>query len=223
MTTQKISQQYDAGAHLYVTAFNSSGQVFDYNTNTWVAISLPPVNPFLSVTERTGTGGTGESDFWATVDLGLLNPSATQVDVRLKFFERAGGSNSLSADTVIGVADVSIVSGGQVNVGFTECVLTPSYRAGSDTLYFVAQLRVNGLPVTLAGGDTCTIIVRQINPVAGSNLFTVGPVNPDANGEFTLSKVNPNLNADTSIYRGLVTMVVGSVTYSFECHFPSYA
>lgn len=224
MTTAKLAFQHNASSNLYVAAFNASGQVFDYSTNTWVAISLPPVNPFLAVTERTGTGGSGYSDYWADVNYSLLNATSTESAIRLKVYERVGGSNSLSADTVIGVADVVVALGSEVVIAqFTECVLTPTYRAGSDTMYFTAQLRINGQPVTPSGADNCTIIIRQINPLSGSNLFTVGPVTVDANGQFTLSKVNPNLNADTSIYRALVSMVIGTITYSFECHFPSYA
>src|SRR3990167_4329077 len=221
MTVEKLAHEYAAGSDLYVACFNEDGEVFDFDAAAWVAIGLPPVDPFLEPTaEETGTGGDGYSDYWWDIDLGLLNPTATEMAVRVKVFEQVGGSPVLADDTVIGISDVSILSGAQVEVGFTECVLTPIYRAGSDTMYFTAQLRINGQPVTPTGADTCTIIVRQINPLSGSNLFTVGPVTVDANGQFTLSKLNPNLNADTSIYRALVTIVISSVSYSFELHFP---
>lgn len=224
MTIEKLAFQHDASANLYVAAFNAAGEVFDYDTDTWVALALPPVNPFLSVTERAGTGGNGFSDYWADVDYSLLNPTSTEAAIRLKVYERVGGSNSLSADTVVGIADVVIVSSTEADGGnFTECVLSPIYRAGADTIYFTAQLRVNGQPVTLDPADECTIVVRQINPLSGLNLFSIGPVTPDANGLFTLSQVNPNLNSDTSIYRALIEMVVGGVSYAFESHFPSYA
>jgi hypothetical protein len=225
MTVEKLAHQYAAGSDLYVACFNEDGDVFDFDSNTWVAISLPPVDPFLAPTaEETGTGGDGYSDYWWDIDLGLLNATATEMAVRVKVFEQAGGSPVLADDAVVGISDVSVVSGAEVVVAdFTECVFTPAYRAGNDTIYFTAQLRVNGQPVTLAGGDTCTIVVRQINPLAGSNLFTVGPSAPDANGVFTLSQVNPGLNADTVVYRAIITMVVDGVTYTFHQHFPSYA
>lgn len=226
MSTENVVLHYEAGLNIYVAAFRSDGKVFDWDAGVedWVTLAAPPVDFSVSVTERTGTGGSGFSDYWASVDLGLLNPTSTLLDVRLKFFNRVGGSESLSADTVLGIADVSIVSGGRFTPDAAmDCVFTPVYRAGEDRIYFTVQLRQNNQAVTPDVAATCTIVVRQVAPVAGSNLFTVGPTTPDANGLFSLSKLNPTLNEDSSTYRALITIVNMGVTYSYESHFPGYA
>lgn len=224
MATETIATQYESAADIYLSVFNEAGEVFDWASNTFVALALPPVDPFFAVTERPGTGGDGESDYWASLDLELLNPAASREDMRIKFFEQQGGSPDLAADTVIAISDLSVIGGAIYSPDtLIECLFDPVYRAGEDTLFMTVGLRVNGAMVTLDPAATCTITVRQIAPFTGADLWSVGPSVPNADGLFVFAKLFPTLNESSSVYRARIEIDNAGTPYTFDEDFPGYA
>lgn len=227
MSSEQLAVHFDESRTLYAAIFNEDGEVFDFDSDTFVALGLPPVDPYWPLEENVGTGGSGFSQYWFAdpLDLARINPSATAMAVRINVFDQAGGSEDLAADTVIQVSDLTIKGGELVGSGGAgmQCLFEPIYRPNDDTMKFTVALELNGEAIELDVAASCAIVIRQVNPVTGANLFSVSVSAPDANGHFTLSKLAPNLSGDTSTYRAIITIVNDGVTYTFTKFFPGYA
>lgn len=224
MSMEQLTTVFEAGAAAYGIAYNSSGEVFDWATDTWVSPSLPPTTPYVAVTEIEDEAGADFSDYWAAFDLSRLNPGV-RMDVKLKMFDQLGGSRNPATDDEMCVAALTIQAGEVFTSGqsFLECVFSPVYRPGEDTIYFEIGMRSNGAVVTFDEAATCALEIRQVAPTIGADLFVIAATALDANGAFTLSKLAPNLNSSSSVYRARITIVNDGATYEFEQLFPGYA
>ena len=227
MSSEQLPVHFTDSRTLYAALFNGAGEVFDFDSDNFVALSLPPVDAFYPMSENVGTGGAGFSSYWFTdpLDLSRINGTATPMDVELKVFDRVGGSEDLAADTVIHTSAFAVKNGERVEPGAAGmvCLFEPIYRANDDKMKFTVALELNGVAVTLDGAASCEIVVRQVNPITGADLFSASVSAPDANGVFSLSQSAPNLSGDTSTYRALITVVNDGVTYEFTKFFPGYA
>lgn len=229
MATEQLPVLFPTGRTLWAGVFNEGGEVFDFDSDTFVAPTLPPVDPSYEMEEMDHTGGNGQNVylFVDPLDLSRINGTSTPLSVVINVYDQVGGSPDLDADTVIASGNATIKEGEVAAPGFTtiSCQFLPVYRMNDDTLILTLWLEIGGNKVTLAGDATCSVAVRQLNPVQGTNLFAVSASAPDANNVFTLEKEAPW--EDTDLYakglRAVITIVNDGVTYTFTKLFPGYA
>lgn len=92
MTTETLTlPEYDAGAAVYFRLYNETGQVFDFDDNTFKTIGAA-TTPQASCTERTEMGGTGKSGYTVSVDFANVNDTGSVGRYIVKAFLQAGGS-----------------------------------------------------------------------------------------------------------------------------------
>lgn len=103
---------HTASATVFFRIWDTSGNVFDFNDNTFKAIGSA-TTPYVAATERTAMGGTGDSAYQAAITLENINNTALAKRYIVKAYTQAGGS---PADTDDAISEGTIVNGGELTI-----------------------------------------------------------------------------------------------------------
>lgn len=173
MTTEVFTlPEYDASATVYFRLYDSSGNVFDFNDETFKAIGSA-TTPQVAATERTEMGGTSKSGYQASIDLATVNDTGAVNRYTLKAFLQSGGSPATSDAAITdgwfhitiqfgGLGEKDVVAQGEISVKST---------AGS-TAQISAWLEFAGkkIGVSTNGGTTFTAATSDTITSNGHNL-----------------------------------------------------
>lgn len=223
MSTEPLIRLDDSSKTIYFSVFNSAGQIFDFNSNTFVELSAPPVTPGLAATEKANAGGAGKSQYIASLNLATINNTAAIVHCTVLAFEQAGGSPAPGTDTAVsqpngfavqfGREDISNI---KVHAGISTDSTNGSY------LEVQAWLEVDGEVIALTSGEsgaTCACNIRQIEADAdGIQLSTGDFGNVNAQSIFEFSEADPELEDDHQ-YRAEITITQDGVSWSITKEF----
>lgn len=221
MSTEQIAFQHDPGATLYAAIFDSTGQVFDWNDNTFKAVASA-TTPGIALIERAAAGGGSKSLYTGSFNRATVNNTATVGQYSLTIFSQAGGSPAPVTDAAVSSPAAFEIRFGepgglQVRHQIDGCFTT---TAGT-LIRLMVQLLYDGQRVALETVDptaTCALAVREHG--AGADLFTISATTVNAAGIFELSKTNPGYTADR-LYKYTLTMVVNGVTLTFTDFLPN--
>ncbi len=209
MASRDYTHDYTSGSNLYlIFTRDSDGKVFDWSDNTW-KVDASATTPGVAMSVLRGAG-TGMSHYSATINLATINNTATPVDTHVMVFARAGGSVSLTADSLVGESfPVRITSGESVSYLGTDvatslgqekfCVVTMNYSGlGGTSAHCTARLETrDGEVVDLDVFDSsaeCTLTIDrdstttggERSPVESLTALEVGGYNADFRFEVEL-------------------------------------
>lgn len=192
MATETFHAQHTAGADVYFRIFDVSGQVFDFNDNTFKALASA-TTPYVTATERTGMGGSAKSGYTAAVDLANVNNTGSATRIVVKAYDNATPADTDDPITAVAPQYFTVQFGklGERTI-VCRCEAAMTSSAGSE-IRFLAWLEHGGEKITLAAG-TCTITVREHG--AGAALFTDINATPIASGLFESSQSSPGFTDD---------------------------
>jgi hypothetical protein len=215
MTSEVLTLEYDAGADVYLRIWNDSGQVFDFDDDTFKALS-GAVEPYLAMTERADMAGTGRSGYQATVDLATVNKTGTAKRYTVKAYD-----NGTPADADNPVAEPLglTVQFGRLGERPVRCELEAALTstAGS-AVRLTAWLEHGGEIVDLSTLDpTASVSIGVREHGAGANLFTVtdGGAGPNASDRFEVTQSTPGFT-DDRLYSFLVSITANGVTHTTQ-------
>lgn len=220
MATKRSSITATAGWNMYLVVYRlSDGKIFDWSDNTWKLLSAPPVTPGLAMTSLVAIGTT-LAKYAASVNLTLINNTATPVDVVIVAFHRLSGSQAPATDTAIGEGDsFTIVNGdivvpGKANGFRVHCVVYTNATMGNKAHCKVKLLDASGQAVIDAAA-TCALNVQRDGVHNQFAVSTSDFGSQNANGYWEFDYENPNFTADVG-YTGIATVVSGGVTYQTD-------
>lgn len=192
---------HTAGADIYFRIYNSDGEVFDFDDDTFKALGSA-TTPYIVATEQPDADGTGRSDYAAEIDTALISDGSIPAEFRIKYFDNA---TPAAGDLAIGGTTFRIP---ELATEIYEChaegaLLT---TAGNE-IRITAWLTYNGqtLPVT---SGTCSIAIREHS--ASSDLLVLNSASPDVLGRFEFTQSNPGFT-DDRLYMARITITVSAV------------
>lgn len=172
MTTEVFtSPEYTASATVFFRLFNSSGQAFDFNDNTFKAL-VSCTTPYVAGTERTSMGGTGKSCWQASINLANINDTGAIGRYTLKAYMQAGGSPADSDAAISGGLPLTIQFG---ELGEREIVCQAEISVKStagNACQVSAWLEWGGKKIGIAtnGGTVFTAATSDVITSAGHGL-----------------------------------------------------
>lgn len=190
MATTDLFYRDEAGLSIYFRLWNSAGQVFDFNDNTFKAIGSA-TTPYVAATERTAVDGDGFSAYVATVNLANVNNTGT-----LRHVFWAAYSNGTPAAADVSVSDYAqmIVQFGRLGPVSIQCKCEAAMlTSAGNEVRILCWLEANGERISLASGS-CTATFREHG--SGSDLFAETDSAPNAAGSFELTKTSPGFTND---------------------------
>ena len=207
MTTEVFtSPEYTASATVFFRLFNSTGQAFDFDDNTFKALASC-TTPYVAATERADMGGTGKSCYQASVNLANVNDTGAIGRYTLRAYEQAGGSPADSDAAISGGLALTVQFG---ELGEREIVaqaeISVKSTAGS-TCQVSAWLEWGGEKVGIStnGGTAFTAAVSDTITSSGHNL---------SNGDVLILTTSNTLPAGLST--GTPYYVINKTTNTFE-------
>lgn len=207
MTTEIFtSPEYTASATVFFRLFNSSGQAFDFDDNTFKALASC-TTPYVAATERADMGGTSKSCYQASINLANVNDTGAIGRYTLKAYEQAGGSPADSDAAISGGLALTVQFG---ELGEREVVaqaeISVKSTAGS-TCQVSAWLEWGGEKVGIStnGGTAFTAAVSDTITSNGHNL---------SNGDVLILTTSNTLPAGLST--GTPYYVINKTTNTFE-------
>lgn len=218
MTSEIFTFEHSASADVYLRLFNSSGQVFDFNDDTFKALASC-TTPYVAATERADMGGTGRSGYQATIDLADVNNTGAANRYSVKAYD-----NATPADTDNPISDelgITVQFGKlgerEIRVAF-EAALTTTAGAA---IRHIAWLEHGGEQVDLSAVDasaTCDIAVREYG--AGSDLYTDNSNTLAAGTDrFETETSSPGFT-DDRVYLFTVTITENSIAHTTKHSIP---
>lgn len=209
MASRVFSTLYDSGQSVYLRIFNMSGQVFDFNDETFKSLGSA-TTPYIACTEQADVDGTGRSAYVVTIDLDDIYSGFNPADFRFNLYANgtpAAGDVAFAASVVRLPEDI-----GQIDCR-AEGVLTST--AGTE-IRITASLERNGQVVVLGSGSV-SMGIREHG--ASSNLLTLSSSSLTALGRFEITQSNPGFT-DDRLYMARVAITTGGVTYTSDVPFP---
>ncbi|MBW3538756.1 MAG: hypothetical protein KY476_00650 [Planctomycetes bacterium] len=153
--------RHEAGKSVYFRLFNDSGQVFDFNDNTFKALA-GATTPYVVATERGDMDGAGLSGYQATINLANVNKTPTAKHYTLKAY-----ANPAPADADVSIADALdvIVQLGELGEGelIVQAEVSVKSTAGL-TAQVKAWLERNGRKIdvdTLDAATSASVTLRE--------------------------------------------------------------
>lgn len=212
MATEVLQTTDAAGNNVYFAIWNTSGNVFDFNDNTFKALGSA-TTPYVAATENTGQGGVSESGYRASVNLSNINSTLTVAAYIAEAYRRLGGSPVLTTDVLLAREEMRVSNGtltidGSSGQVVCECDISVRTTAGVDA-DLVAWLERDGQRVVLAAGS-CSITVTEKD--SGVDQWTVTDAAPNADGVFEMSKNLPAFTSDR-IYIVKVSITENGTTW----------
>lgn len=216
MFTETLVRLDNSDKTIYFAVFNNVGQVFDFNAGVLAFANLgSAIKPYLAATEYPNAGGSGKSQYIASLNLATINNTAALVDVTVIAFEQAGGSPALATDEPRSQPNGFTIQYGREGsnqIGI-HCGISTDSTNGS-YLEVQAWLESNGEVIPLTSSATCTCYVRQIDAEAdGIEITAVNFGSVNAQYIFVHSKSNPSLEPDRQ-YRAKFTITEGGSSWS---------
>lgn len=222
MATIPLFVERTAGQTVYFTLWNSAGQVFDFDDNTFKAVGSA-VTPALAATERTGPGGS-VSHYTANLDLADVHMGGNVLRLWVAAFQQVGGSPAPATDTTLTIPEsqrLLDIQFAEQGIGQLRLEVAPAFTttAGLE-MRLRAALTRNGVKVPLETYDaaaTLALAVREQG--AGSDLFTISATTVGADGLFDLDQADPEFTSDR-VYSFIYTLVENGNTHTFVEMFP---
>lgn len=214
MATETLVVQHTASKNVYFALFESDGDVFDFNDNTFKAIA-GATTPYVAATEESDLGGVGRSVYVASVNLANVHDHGVPKDVIVQAYERAGGTPAPLTDTVIALPSYVKVQFAEVGELPLTVEIVPCFTstAGTEVRLF-AKLMRGGKPVPIAtydAGATLALAVREHGAVG--DLFTIGATVVGASHVWELTQAAPGYTADR-LYKYTATLVENGNTHT---------
>lgn len=150
MATEVFEFTGTAGTSHYLGIFNTAGEVFDWDDETFKALGSA-VTPGVTATEKTGMGG-AKSGYVASVDLALLNATSDDIKFFCEWFTNAGLTTRVSE------TEEFLVTSGAIGMA----ILSPRIvEAGlvideAGTVKVLAHVKQDGEEVAIASGS-CSV------------------------------------------------------------------
>lgn len=184
MANKTITYTEESGLTIWFAVFNRTGQVWDFTAGSFKALG----SAANFSTAMSAVAGAAYA-YQATLDLATLNATALPVGYTLKVYDQAGGSPSLSADTVVATENFVVqLSAEPLSVPLVE----PNADGVIDGsgVELMVWLESDGVVVDLDTFDasaTCDVTIREHG--AGAVLLQVDDAD---NVAFALSANVPN-------------------------------
>jgi len=228
----RFEKRVPTGYSYYLVIFDvPNNVVFDWNSNTWVALGSA-VTPGLAMTLATVGSLT-----MAHVDLNLATIclNTTPRDISVSMYRQAAGSPAPTTDLILASEPLRVCCGYELPANHLEQAFEVDITANLTTtsgnsMHFTAELRRSGQTIplhTLDTGATCAFSVTQDAVTTGGARVsefviaagTVGAANADS--RFEAEYTNPNLTANRC-FTVVATINTGGVTYTGTCKFTTF-
>jgi len=222
MSTETLVRLDDSDKTIYFAVFNSTGQVFDFDSEVlaFVDLDTPAVEPYLAATKYEDAGGAGKAQFIASLNLATINNTAALVNCTVIAFEQAGEDPALATDEARSQPVALAIQFGmdsvkkfQVRGGISTDSTNGSYLEAQ------AWLEADGEVVPLSSGATCVCNIRQIE--ASEDGIQLDAEDFDSVNEqyvFEFSQADPELEDDHQ-YRAEFTITQDGVSWKLTTHF----
>jgi hypothetical protein len=213
MPNRVYTVNHTSGANVYFRVFNGSGQVFDFDDDTFKALGSA-TTPYIAATEQADADGTGRSDYAATINTSDLYSGASVADFRIKAYDNA---TPAAGDVAFGGFGFSLPD---ADLQLYRCRAEGAFTSSAGTeIRIEAWLERNGQTVILTSG-TCAITIRETG--AGSDLLSLSDSAPNSLGRFEITQINPGFT-DDRLYMARVTITVSGTPYVSDVPFPIYS
>jgi len=205
---------YTETKNIYAVITNAAGSVLDFNDNTFKALGSA-TTPTVALTEQTGGGGSGKSNYIYSLDLSRLNKSLATVRYWITFYERAGGSAAPLTDTAINYRTPFSVQAAEFGEDELDIEFCPVYTtiSGTPTMRGIVTILRNGKPIDVYALDTsatCTVTAREHG--AGVDLYASSAATVTSQGDFNVSQASPGYTADRAYQHTIAATVSGTAT-----------
>jgi hypothetical protein len=222
MATFPFKVRATGSQNVYACLENESGQFFDFNDNTFKALGSA-TTPYVSMTEQTNGGGSGNSHYYAAFDLSLLPKRLTTKTYWATAYVRAGGSPAPLTDVTINDPTPFNVQAMELGSFPLSVECSGAFTTTSGTaVRFIVSVNRNGVYVPIDDLDAsaaATITAREHG--AGSDLFTTSSTTVNSSGWFSVSQSSPGYTTDRE-YQHTVAITVGGESMSFAVPFPVF-
>lgn len=211
MATETFSTEYDASANLYLRLFDETGQVFDFNDNTFKALASA-TTPYAAATERADMAGTGRSGYTVAVNLANVWGAGNPKRLVAKFYDNAAPAD---ADAPVSEPLGLTVQFGQLGEGHLVCHAEVAVKstAGS-TAQLSVWLERNGQTVDIDGADASASATLTLTEHDGLELFSKSFVAADINDDvFEAEQATPSFT-DDRIYRAKIEITENGNTWT---------
>ena len=200
--------------NVYAVVTNAAGNVLDFNDNTFKALGSA-TTPTVALTEQTGGGGSGKSNYVYSLDLTRINKTLDTSRAWITFYERAGGSAAPLTDTAISFRTPFTTQAGEWGEDALGIEFCPVYTtiSGTPTMRGIVTVLRNGKPVDIYALDstaTCTVTAREHGAVA--DLYASSAATVTTAGDFNVSQSTPGYTADRAYQHTIVATVSGTAT-----------
>lgn len=152
MTVETFEFTGAASTNHYLAIFNTDGEVFDWDDETFKALGSA-TEPYLLATQLAGMGGSAKSGYVAEVDLAILNPTADDA----KFYSEWFTDTALT--TRVSETEEFTVTSGAIGTALVSPRLVQAGLAVDEagTLKIMAHITQDGVAVPIASGS-CAVV-----------------------------------------------------------------
>lgn len=214
MASETFSFEHTAAANIYFRIFNMSGQVFDFNDNTFKSLAAA-TTPYVTATEKADMGGTGRSGYVATINLTNVNNTGAANRYELKAYDNAAPADG---DNPVSDALPFTVKFGKLGERpwAVQFEVNVKSTAGS-TAQLSVWLEYDGEKIDIDTVDaTCSGNISMREHGAGADLFSkalaVGDLTLDV---FQVEQASPNF-VDDREYNCVVSVTENGTTHTTE-------
>lgn len=208
--------------NVYAVVTNAAGNVLDFNDNTFKALGSA-TTPTVALTEQTGGGGSGKSNYVYSLDLTRINKTLDTSRAWITFYERASGSAAPLTDTALNFRTPFTVQAGEWGEDALGIEFGSAFTStAGTTVRFVVTVTRNGKPVLIDDLDaaaTCTITATEA--ATGMDLFTTSATTVNSSGYFVVSQSTPNYSTD-KVYQHTVAVACAGTTTTFNVPVPVF-